>query len=151
MQHQIDSIAREFFSAFDNRAGRKVDLSALRSRFLPGALIVKNTQSSSESMSVEEFIQPRQVLLTNGSLVDFHESEIDATTLCFGGIACRTLRYAKEGVLNGAPYSGEGMKSMHFVKTADGWRITSIIWQDAEAGLPIVEAAWPESVVTNNR
>lgn len=145
MQDQIDSLVREFFSAFDNRAGRKMDPAALRSLFGPSALIVKNTGSTSESLSVHAFIQPREVLLTNGALVDFHEWEVEATTFVFGGIACRTLRYAKEGRLNGAPYSGEGMKSMHFAQTADGWRITSIIWQDAEAGLSIDEAAWRES------
>ena len=147
MQDQIDLLVREFFSAFDNRAGRKMEPAALRSLFIPSAVIVKNTESSSETMTVDAFIQPRQVLLENGSLVDFHEWEVDATTFIFGGIACRTLRYAKEGTFNGAPYSGEGMKSMHFAKTAEGWRITAIIWQDAEPGLPIAVVRWLETKV----
>ena len=40
MQNQIDALIGEFFAAFDNRAGRKVDLTSLRSLFVPGALIV---------------------------------------------------------------------------------------------------------------
>jgi hypothetical protein len=142
MQSQIDALIGEFFAAFDNRAGRKVDLTSLRSLFVHGALIVKNTATSSETLSVDAFIQPRQALLTNGSLVEFHEWEIDATTFIFDGIACRTLRYAKDGILNGAPFAGEGMKSIHLARTHEGWRITSIVWQDADAGLPIDAATW---------
>jgi hypothetical protein len=142
MQRQIETLVREFFSAFDNRAGRTVDLNALRALFVRGALIVKNSEASSEALSVDAFIQPRQALLTDGSLVDFHEWEVEATTFIFGGIACRTLRYAKNGILNGVPFAGEGMKSIHLARTDDSWRITSIVWQDADACLPINAAAW---------
>ncbi len=96
-------------------------------------------------MSVDAFISPARQLLTDGSLVDFHEWEVDATTFVFGGIACRTLRYAKQGILNGVAFSGEGMKSIHLARTAEGWRITSVIWQDAEDGLPIDSVTWKQS------
>ncbi len=137
MQSQIDHIVREFFLAFDNRNGRRVDLGALRPLFVPGALIVKNTLTASETMSVDEFIRPRQALLTGGGLVDFHEWEVDSSTFVFGGIACRTLRYAKDGILQGIPFSGEGVKSLHLSRSDAGWRISSMVWQDAEPGLPI--------------
>ncbi len=126
----IDVLVGGFFAAFDNRAGVIVDLMALREMFVPGALIVKNSVASSETWSVSQFLEPRQVLLTDGSLTDFHEWESDASTFVFDGIACRTLHYKKEGRLNGVPFTGEGMKSMHFVRIDGVWRITSIIWQD---------------------
>ena len=127
----IDALVREFFAAFDNRAGALVDLPALREMFVPGAIIVKHSAESTETWSVDEFLEPRQVLLTDGSLTGFHEWEVDASTHVFDGIASRTLRYKKEGRMNGAQFGGGGAKSMHFVRIDGRWRITSIIWQDS--------------------
>ncbi len=127
----IDSLVLGFFAAFDNRGGAIVDLNALKALFVPGAIVVRNSAAATETWSVSQFLEPRQVLLTDGTLTNFHEWEVDASTLVFGGIACRTLRYRKEGHLNGVPFSGEGMKSMHFVRIDGEWCITSIIWQDS--------------------
>jgi ribose 5-phosphate isomerase B len=128
----IDALVREFFAAFDNRAGALVDLLALREVFVPGAIIVRHSAKTTETWSVEQFIEPRQALLTDGSLTDFHEWEVDASTHVSDGIACRILRYKKEGRLDGARFGGGGTKSMHFVRIDGRWRITSIVWQDSE-------------------
>jgi ribose 5-phosphate isomerase B len=128
----IDALAREFFAAFDNRAGVLVELLALKEMFVPGAIIVKKSAAATETWSVNQFLEPRQALLTDGSLTDFHEWEVDASTFVSGDIACRTLRYSKEGQLNGASFGGQGTKSMHFVRIDGQWRITSIIWQDTQ-------------------
>ena len=128
----IDKLARKFFAAFDNRAGAIVDLNALREMFVPEAVIVRNSSAGADVMSVSRFLEPRQVILSDGSLVDFHEWEVDASTYVSDGIACRTLQYEKAGSLNGVPFHGRGTKSMHFVRIDGQWRITSIIWQDAE-------------------
>ncbi len=128
----IDAIAHRFFAAFDNRPGAIVDLLALRGMFVPEAIIVRNSAAVTEAWSVSEFLEPRQKLLTGGSLADFHEWEVEASTFVSYGIACRTLRYKKEGQLNGVPFNGEGVKSMHFVRIDGQWRITSIVWQDLE-------------------
>ncbi|MDH6114573.1 hypothetical protein P3T34_006788 [Kitasatospora sp. MAP12-44] len=47
-----------------------------------------------------------------------------------GNVAQRLTRYAKSGVLRGAPFSGSGTKSMQLVRTPAGWRITGIAWSD---------------------
>jgi hypothetical protein len=132
MEQAVDALVRRFFAAFDNRAGSIVDLPALRDLFVPAAVIVRKSAAITEMWSVSQFLEPRQALLTDGSLADFHEWEVDASTFVSGDIACRTLRYRKEGQLNGVPFEGEGTKSMHFVRIDDQWRITSIIWQDSE-------------------
>ena len=137
MSESLDDLVRRFFAAFDNRAGTVVNLNAIRGCFAQGAIVFRSSAGSRETMTVDQFIEPRQALLTNGSLVDFHEWEVEASTFLYGEIACRTLRYRKEGMLNGAPLSGEGRKSIHLVRIDGHWRITSIIWQDSDAALPI--------------
>lgn len=139
-QDHIDTLVSEFFAAFDNRANRLVDLYAISKLFMPEAIISKATSQTVELMSVTEFLQPRHELLNSGKLVDFYEYEVEAKTTIFGQIACRTLRYAKKGTLDGQEFTGEGIKSLHLVNVAGQWRISAIIWQDADALLPITAA-----------
>ena len=84
-----------------------------------------------------EFIAPREKLLNSGSLVDFEEREIRETTRIFGDVAQRFSHYRKSGVLDGTPFETHGMKSLQFVRTQDGWRISSLIWDDEREGLEI--------------
>lgn len=129
-ERAIDDLVAEFFAAFDNRAGRTMDAARLRSLFLPGAIVVKRTGDTIEEMSVDAFITPRADLLASGRLTDFHEWETGARTQVTGGAASRVSRYSKEGMLDGAPYAGSGVKHTSFVRTATGWRIASLVWED---------------------
>ncbi|MHA6764850.1 GNAT family N-acetyltransferase [Streptacidiphilus sp. PAMC 29251] len=128
-EEQIDALAAAFFDAFTNTHGRKVDLGALESSFLPGAVIVSHTDPV-KTESLVRFLTPRQELLTNGELTDFKEWETSRTTLVSGDVAQRLTRYAKSGVLRGTPFTGSGTKSLQFVRTPAGWRIAGITWSD---------------------
>jgi hypothetical protein len=79
---------------------------------------------------VGEFANPRIELLTHGKLLDFNEWEISSTTQIFNGIAARTSRYSKSGLLNGSDYSGSGTKCFQLVELGVGWRIASLAWVD---------------------
>jgi hypothetical protein len=69
-------------------------------------------------------------MLADGTLVDFHEWEIEAETTVLGAIASRRSRYGKSGTLDGAPYAGGGRKFIQLCRTEGGWRIVSILWED---------------------
>jgi ribosomal-protein-serine acetyltransferase len=131
----IDELTQTFFSVFDNRRGKVPDLSCLDQMFVEPAIITKREGDHLEIMSLAEFVAPRQDLLTSGALVEFHEWEVEAQTFVDGGIATRICKYMKEGLLNGEPFSGVGMKSIQFVRTGRGWRITSVLWEDIEPGV----------------
>ena len=126
----IEPLITSFFSVFDNRDDRVPDLSCLGSMFVPGAIITKRDGDQLNVMSLDDFTAPRQTLLTNGTLVDFHEWEIEAQTFVDNGIATRISKYGKEGALNGEPFSGLGMKSIQLVLTDKGWKIASVLWED---------------------
>ncbi|WP_411104008.1 DUF4440 domain-containing protein [Streptomyces sp. cmx-4-9] len=126
---EIDGLTAEFYGAFDNRGGRRADVARIRRLLLPGALIVK-TGPDITAYSVEEFIEPREQLLSGGRLVEFSEWEISERTEIAGDIAARFGRYRKSGILDGEPFEGGGAKAIHFVRTTQGWRISSFIWHD---------------------
>ncbi|GHI01949.1 hypothetical protein AQI88_17410 [Streptomyces cellostaticus] len=126
---EIDAVTAEFFGAFDNRDGKAADVERLRRLVLPGGVIVM-TGPDFTVYTVEEFIEPRRRMLADGRLVAFSEWETSERTQIVGDIASRVAEYRKSGILNGEPFEGGGTKTIQFVRTPDGWRISALAWYD---------------------
>lgn len=136
----IAGIVREFFAAFTSGLDSTARLDALRDLFLPGAVIVKTCGGEPTVYDVDGFIAPRQALLSGGALTDFREWELSGRTEVFGDVAQHFCAYAKAGVHDGTPFTGRGMKTMQFVRTRTGWRISAAAWDDERAGLAVADA-----------
>ena len=134
----IDRMTAAFFACFNNKDGKAVDLSVLTRIMLPQSIITKCTADGQEVMNLEAFIAPRAVMLTDGTLTDFEEEELWEQTELFGSIAQRYCMYRKSGSLAGVPFEARGMKTLQFIKTSEGWRISAAAWDDEREGLPIV-------------
>lgn len=128
-KREIDAITAEFYGAFDNRGGRTADVDRIRRLVLPGGVIVA-TGPTFTSYTVDEFVEPRRALLSDGRLTEFSEWETAERTDVSGDIAARFGEYAKSGILDGEPYEGRGSKSFNFVRTPEGWRIAAFTWWD---------------------
>ncbi|MFD8481404.1 DUF4440 domain-containing protein [Kitasatospora sp. NPDC059673] len=126
---ELDRLTAEFFDAFDNRDGRPADAGRLRRLMLPESIIVI-TEPRYQTLTLEEFLAPRELLLSSGRLTEFHEWETSERTEIAGSIASRMLEYRKSGLLDGEPYEGGGTKTIQFVRTPDGWRISAFAWDD---------------------
>jgi hypothetical protein len=135
----IDDLTRDFFKAFEPKPDGKVDLSAIRRLFIPEGLIIKTCGGHPEIYSLQQFIEPRQRILNDGTLSDFHEREVTEETRIFGQIACRWSLYQKWGKLSGQAFEAKGMKTIHFIRMPEGWRMNSLIWDDERDGLKISE------------
>src|SRR5262245_3651446 len=133
VRREIDALVAKFFSAFDNREGVTPRLADLINCFTDKAIIVRRSGSGAELSTVSEFAIPRIKLLTEGALLHFYEREISSKTQLFGGIAIRTSRYSKSGLLNGKDYTGSGTKCFQLVDLGTGWRIASLAWVDDSA------------------
>lgn len=129
-QSAIDALVARFYATFDNRNGRAMAVDELRQMFLADGRITRVAAGQVDSWTVEDFIAPRAALLTDGSLIDFHEWEIEADTLIFDHIAARRSRYRKSGRLHGEPYNGEGRKVISLCRLQGRWRIVSVLWED---------------------
>lgn len=69
-------------------------------------------------------------MLKSGGLAEFHEWEETASTRIVDGIANRISRYAKSGLLDGAPYAGAGTKFFQLARFAAEWKIVALAWMD---------------------
>jgi hypothetical protein len=137
----IAEVVRTFFAAFTSGPDSATRLDALRGVFLPEAVIVRTCGLAPAVYGVDSFIAPRQALLTGGTLADFREWEVHGRTEVFGDIAQHFCSYAKSWVQDGTPFSGRGMKTMQLVRTAEGWRISAVAWDDERDGLE-VDPGW---------
>ncbi|MER5349348.1 DUF4440 domain-containing protein [Kitasatospora sp. NPDC002551] len=126
---EIDQLTAEFFGAFDNRGGQGADVARIRRLMLPQGVIV-STAPTFTVYSVEEFVAPRERLLSDGRLVGFSEWETSERTEIAGDVASRIGGYRKSGTLEGKPYEGGGTKTFQFVRTPEGWRIAAFSWHD---------------------
>ncbi|MFE1292252.1 DUF4440 domain-containing protein [Streptomyces sp. NPDC058751] len=126
---EIDALTAEFFGAFDNRSGKAADVARIRRLVLPDGVIVK-TGPEFTVYTVDEFIEPRLRLLSDGRLVEFSEWETSERTEIAGDIASRISGYRKSGILDGEPFEGGGTKTIQYVRAPEGWRITAVAWYD---------------------
>ncbi|MCC6459876.1 MAG: GNAT family N-acetyltransferase [Saprospiraceae bacterium] len=129
-QPVIDALARRFFSVFTCTEGRQPALEQVYELFIPQGMIIKNTGPEPEAYTLAEFIAPRARLFSEGRLTDFSEEETSSLTHIAGRIAQRFCRYKKSGILSGAPFAAEGMKTIQFVQTGKGWKISALAWDD---------------------
>ena len=128
----INNVTTAFFDAFDNRQNRIPDFDQFKKCFVEGSVIGKRTDTEVKVWSLSDFWKPRNELLIDGKLTEFHEWEVKPETSIFNGIAIRHCSYQKEGILDGLPYAGVGTKCFQFVLTQGGWRIAYLLWEDDE-------------------
>lgn len=128
-QSAIDALTAVFFSAFDNRAGAP-PIDTLREVCLAEAVIARCVDESPQVMTLEAFIAPRRQMLTDGTLTDFHERETSHATQISARIAQRWCTFEKSGRLKGVAFHGTGTKTLQFIKTGRGWRISAVAWDE---------------------
>lgn len=129
-----------FLGAVSFPAGGRPCYGDLHDLMLDGSMLIKNSGEAPESATVTEFISQRQGLVDAGELTAFEEFELGGTMELFGNVAHRFSHYAKRGVLNGVPFEGRGAISTQFVRTADGWRISAMAWDDERPGLALPDS-----------
>jgi hypothetical protein len=129
-QDAIADVVRRFFAAFSSGPDSAERLDDLRRVLLPEAVIVKTCGGEPTVYDVESFIEPRQALLSGGTLVDFREWPLEGHTEVYGDIAQHFTGYAKSWVQDGTTVTGRGHKTLQLVRTSAGWRISAAAWDD---------------------
>jgi hypothetical protein len=133
----IRSLISDFFRGFVSQDVGAVHLANLKPLFIPQAIVIKTCGAEPIVYSFDEFIEPRQKILTDGTLREFSEREVSTKIDLFGDIAQSFVVYHKRGLLSGQPYEGYGIKSIQFVRFGDTWKIASILWDDERDGVVV--------------
>lgn len=126
----ITYLTNTFFNLFSNSGNRSVNLDELYKLCISEALIIKIENDKKEIFNIDAFIEPRQTMLSDGSLTDFKEYELYEETTIVGNLAQRISKYQKSGYLNGCHFQTKGHKIFQYLKTKAEWKISSISWED---------------------
>ncbi|TCO17264.1 hypothetical protein EV652_11892 [Kribbella steppae] len=129
---ELDQLMHTFLGAFDNTGGRRPNVEVVREVFIPRGMIISQAGAEPVIYDLDEFVVPREKILTDGTLTEFSEWEVAERTEIFGTIAHRSSEYRKSGFLDGEWFEGSGRKITQFVQTPAGWRMSSLAWEDAQ-------------------
>ena len=127
---EINNLTKQFFNLFDNTGHKIPDWAIAQKICIPEIIIIKKTGLNEVVYNLENFIEPRKAILSDGTLTNFQEHELREETQIIGNIAQRQSRYQKSGNLFGKSFIETGTKFFQFIKTNDGWRINSLVWED---------------------
>jgi hypothetical protein len=133
----IADLMSRFLRTVSFEQGEQPSYRNLTDLFIPAALLIRNSGASPEISTIDAFVRDRQAAFDAGELTAFDESELSARTEMFGNIAHRFSPYAKRGMTNRGPIDVRGVISTQFVRTPDGWRISSMAWDDERSGLTL--------------
>ena len=134
---ELDRLAIEFFRAVSFDEDGRPAYGNIFALFIGSGLLIKNSGSVPEVSTLRQFIEPREAVVNAGELTSFLEEELWETTEIFGNVAHRFSAYSKRGVMNNASFEAKGMISTQFILTPDGWRMSSMAWDDERAGLAV--------------
>jgi hypothetical protein len=133
----IDTLATRFFECVSFTAGERPDYAGIRTLFVPTGILFKGVRGGVEATTVSEFIEPRQASFDNGTLTEFSETELSASTSIFGNAANRQSVYDKAGVTGGTPFTGRGIIFTQCVFLDGAWLMSSMAWDDERDGLAL--------------
>jgi hypothetical protein len=136
-KQEIDALTNAFFRAVSFSEGDRPAYHTLYQIFIESGQFLKTSTSSPEISTVKQFIEPRQQSVDTGELTRFREAETAEITEIFGNIAHRLSTYEKYGVSNGITVTGQGIISIQYIRTENGWRMSSMAWDDERPGLTI--------------
>ncbi|MEN3307321.1 MAG: hypothetical protein V7603_3523 [Micromonosporaceae bacterium] len=137
VEGELAELIEAFFRSVSFERGERPRYEAIRALFVDGGMLIRNTGDAPDFASVEEFIESRQAIFASGEMEMFCETEASAITELHGGVAHRWSTYDKAGVRGGVAFEARGLISTQFLRTADGWRMTSMAWDDERPDNPI--------------
>jgi len=127
---EINYLTTQFFNLFNNTDHKIPDWTIVQNLCIPEIIIIKKTGLTEIIYNLTNFIEPRKTILSDGTLTNFQEQELHEMTQIIGHIAHRQSRYQKSGNLSGNLFVETGTKLFQFIKTNNGWRINSLVWED---------------------
>lgn len=132
----IKKAVNDAYAAISFKKGEQPQYDSIKNCFIPKAQFISFRSDSMRVLNLEQFVYLYRTFIESDSVTMFHEKEIYGKTEQFGKIASRISTY--KTYLNTMDKTEErGVNSFQLVKTPDGWKVSSIIWDVEKKGLKI--------------
>ena len=133
---EINDVVTRVYAAISFPEGTTPDYAGLRSHFTDDAVFQHYRFDSLTTRTLDEFMAGFQNSVDAGRMTGFREEELGGVTESFGRIGHRISAYGS--YVNGSTEMVErGVNSFQLLKLPEGWRVSAVIWDVEEEGLPI--------------
>ena len=132
----IKKAVTDAYRAICFKPGQQPDYAQIKACFIPEATLINFGDDSMQVMSISQFIDFYKAFLDSNRISSFYEEEIQGTTDQFGRIAQRMSSY-KTYINTMDSAVQRGVNSFQTVKTPQGWKVSSIIWDIESPALQI--------------
>ncbi|SFQ50083.1 hypothetical protein [Parafilimonas terrae] len=117
-------------------AGTQPAFDSIQYAFIPQAQLINFIADTAQILSIGDFVKAYKNYVETSKVQSFSEEEIYGRTDQYGKIAQRISSY--KTYINRTDMPAErGVNSFQLIKTKDGWKVSSIIWDIESKNLPI--------------
>ncbi|HEY8931536.1 MAG TPA: hypothetical protein VIM55_20200 [Mucilaginibacter sp.] len=132
----ITKAVHDAYTAISFKEGEKPRYSEIHNYFIPEAQLINFRTDTADITNMNQFVKLYQGFIESTKTHMFYEEEIFGRTEQFGRIAHRISTYVT--YLNTRDKPAErGVNSFQLIKTKDGWKVSSIIWDVEKPTLKI--------------
>jgi hypothetical protein len=135
----IKKAVDDAYAALSFKNGEQPRYDSIQYYFIPQAQLINYIADTAQILSIGDFVKAFKNYVQSTKITLFNEQEIYGRTDQFGNIAQRISTY-KTYVNNSDIVKERGVNSFQLIKTPQGWKVSSIIWDIEKANLQIPNA-----------
>jgi hypothetical protein len=135
----IKKAVDDAYAAISFKNGEQPRYDSIQYFFIPQAQLINYISDTAQILSIGDFVKAFRNYVESTKITSFNEEEIYGHTDQFGNIAQRISSY-KTYVNSNDIVKERGVNSFQLIKTPQGWKVSSIIWDVEKAGLQIPNA-----------
>lgn len=129
----IKKAVDDAYASLTYKKGDDAKLDSIIRCFIPQATLINYIGDTAQILSISDFVKAYKNYIKTTNIQSFREQEIFGKTDQYGNIAQRISSY--KSYVNSPDFVKErGVNSFQLIKTPQGWKVSSIIWQVEKTG-----------------
>ena len=132
----IKKAVDDAYAAISFTNGQPPRYDSIKYFFIPQAQLINFITDTAQILSIDDFVKAFKIYVESTKIQTFYEQEIYGRTDQFGNIAQRISSY-KTYINSPDIVKERGVNSFQLIKTPQGWKVSSIIWNVEKPGLNI--------------
>jgi len=134
----ITKAVHDAYAAISFKEGEKPRYNEIKSYFIPEAQLINFRTNTAQVTGIDQFVELYKQFMESSHIHLFYEEELFGRTEQFGRIAERISTYVT--YINTRDTAAErGVNSFQLIKTKNGWKVSSIIWDVEKPSLKVPE------------
>jgi hypothetical protein len=132
----IKKAVDDAYAAISFKNGAKPNYDSIKYAFIPQAQLIEFITDTAQILSIDNFVKAFKTYVDSSKIETFYETELYGRTDQYGNIAQRISSY-KTYINSSDIVKERGVNSLQLIKTPQGWKVSSIIWNVEKPSLPI--------------